>query len=205
MTGSTAAPSVPAPFRLFRGKWAFWLPVAPLVALDLWSKAAVFAFIERTYPVAPNHAHHLVFDGWVRFDLVHWFNTGTVFGMLQGYNLPLVILRCVAVGVIVTFQARLPATARGLQFVLGLILAGALGNLYDNFTVAEPGYVGGVRDFLAFTFFPKSEWQWGFPAFNVADACITVGVFCLVLSILFTPQPGQPTAKPRPGHSGVTA
>jgi signal peptidase II len=53
--------------------------------------------------------------------------------------------------------------------VLGLILAGAIGNLYDNFVRADRS----VRDFLHFT----GAWPfaWDFPAFNVADACITVG------------------------------
>ncbi|HLU40515.1 MAG TPA: signal peptidase II [Planctomycetota bacterium] len=158
----------------------FWLPIAPLVALDLWTKAAVFAFLDERYPGQGVAARHEIFDGLVRLELVRWHNPGTIWGLFQGYNLPLVVLRCVAVVLIVGYVVRLQRASRGLLLVLGAILAGALGNLYDNFT--EQG--GGVRDFLYFTFFP-SGWNKDFPAFNVADACISLGVCYLVLSILF--------------------
>ncbi|MEZ5965192.1 MAG: signal peptidase II [Planctomycetota bacterium] len=159
----------------------FWLPIAPLVGLDLWSKAAVFAFLDQRYPGVGQRVRHSVWDGAVRLDLVRWHNTGTIWGLLQGYNLPLVIVRCVAVVAIVVYVVRLRRAGAALLLILGAILAGAAGNLYDNLT--EPG--GGVRDFLYFTFFPRSSWQYEFPAFNVADACISVGVVCLALSILF--------------------
>lgn len=160
----------------------FWLPIAPLVVADLWSKAAVFAFLDGAYPGAGVRARHLVWEGFVRFDLVAWHNTGTIWGLFQSYNYPLVILRCAAVVAILGYVVfRLREPTRGLLLVLSGILAGALGNLYDNFT--EPR--GGVRDFLFFTFFPGSSWQYEFPAFNVADSCISVGVCCLVVSTLF--------------------
>jgi signal peptidase II len=159
----------------------FWLPIVPLVVLDLWSKAAVFGFLDDRYPGAGTRARHLVWDGLVRFELVRWNNTGTIWGLLQGYNFPLVVIRCVAVAAIVIYVLRQERPRRLLLLVLGAIMAGALGNLYDNFT--EPG--GGVRDFLYFTFFPRSDWSYGFPAFNVADACISVGVISLAVSILF--------------------
>lgn len=168
------------------GRWAasrlwFWVPILPLLALDLWSKAAVFAFLDATYPGSGPRARHLVFDGFVRFDLVRWHNTGTIWGLFQGYNFPLVIIRCAAVVAIIVYVSRLERRSPPTLLVLGAILAGALGNLYDNLT--EPA--GGVRDFLYFTFFRGSSWESGFPAFNVADACISVGVLCLVVSTLF--------------------
>lgn len=186
----TAVVSGVAPREDGASKLWFWLPIAPLVALDLWSKATAFAFLDQRYPGVGTHVRHPVFDGAVRFDLVRWHNTGTIWGLLQGYNFPLVIVRCVAVLAIVIYVVRLRRASPGLLLVLGAILAGALGNLYDNLT--EPA--GGVRDFLYFTFFPKSSWQYEFPAFNVADACISVGVVCLALSILFEgrDQPARP-------------
>ena len=87
---------------------------------------------------------------------------------------------------IVYFAFKLPATARRRQLVLGMILAGAIGNLYDNLTEANRG----VRDFLFFTgdleWLMLGDWMrdwvpatWTFPAFNVADSCICVGAFTL--------------------------
>jgi lipoprotein signal peptidase len=191
MSGLAPAASAAEPARVPEGAAArpankawFWLPIAPLVALDLWSKAAAFGFLAARYPGRGDHARHLVWEGPVRFELVHWHNTGTIWGLFQGYNLALVIVRCLAVVLLVAYgMRRQPPPGRALMLVLGAILAGAVGNLYDNFTVRDPK--GGVRDFLYFTFFPGTRWEYGFPAFNVADACISVGVLCLVVSILF--------------------
>lgn len=160
----------------FAGKWWFWLPWPALVVLDLWSKAVVFGFLERQYGGRPEHARaHLVFDGWLRFDLVSWGNTGTIWGLFQDGTVPLMVLRCFAVVGLFWFVRHTPRAARLQQLVLGLILAGAVGNLYDNFTRADRS----VRDFLRF----QGTWpvEWGFPAFNVADSCITVGAIALFL------------------------
>lgn len=161
----------------------FWVPILPLVALDLWSKAAAFGFLDQRYPRLPKeHRRHDVFElDLLHFQLVRWSNTGTLWGLFQGYTFPLVIVRCVAVVAIVVYVIRLQRPRWGLLLVLAGILSGALGNLYDNLTQPD----GGVRDFLFFIFFPRSTWESGFPAFNVADACISVGVVSLVLSILF--------------------
>jgi signal peptidase II len=64
------------------------------------------------------------------------------------------------------------------QIVLAMIVAGAVGNLYDNFT--EPA--GGVRDFLLF-FINLEEGPLQWPAFNVADALICVGAILLVIMV----------------------
>jgi signal peptidase II len=66
-----------------------------------------------------------------------------------------------------------------------LILAGALGNLYDNLFLAAPGAAhpfGLVRDFIDVYF---RAFDWHFDTFNVADACICVGAAILLLQGLF--------------------
>jgi lipoprotein signal peptidase len=168
---------------LFAGKALFWLPIPVLVGLDLWSKAAVFDYLATTYSGARlERVAHTVFDGPVRLDLVAWHNTGTIWGLAQDYNGPLTWLRCAALVIIVLMAYRTRPRARAMLLVLSALMAGALGNLYDNFT--EPG--GGVRDFLYFTFkFVGGPEGWGFPAFNVADACITVGAVTLAVLIAF--------------------
>ena len=67
--------------------------------------------------------------------------------------------------------------------ILSLIFAGAIGNLVDNFTRdPNPQRDRAVRDFLRFS----GNWprDWDFPAFNVADSCITVGAIGLILLLL---------------------
>ena len=71
--------------------------------------------------------------------------------------------------------------------VFGLILAGAIGNLYDNLTQPH----GGVRDFLKFYLVVDGE-PWVFPAFNVADSCICVGA--ITLALLLWRRPAEESA-----------
>lgn len=188
-TPAAVATAPPAVERGFGGKWWFWLPWPLLVALDLWSKAVVFGFLAVAgEPDEHRWPPHTVFDGALRLDLVSWGNTGTIWGMGQGATIPLMVLRCAAVLGLFWFVRNTPRTARLQQFVLGLVLAGALGNLYDNFMRADRS----VRDFLYFS----GTWPtaWTFPAFNVADSCITVGA--IGLFVLLWRSDRKPKAAP---------
>ena len=169
-----AADEAPEP-GTFAGKLPFWLPVAPMVALDLWSKDAVFTLLKAGGEFN-KWARYEVFDSAVcRFEFVNWHNPGTVWGLFQEFNQPLRYVRLLAIAVILWFVYKTPRRARVTLVALGLILAGAFGNLYDNFLhvpdLAEN--LCAVRDFLYFSDFFGQGWD--FPAFNVADSCITVG------------------------------
>jgi signal peptidase II len=165
------------PVKGFGGKSWFWWPWPLLVALDLVSKAWVFGFLAEQHPnVVEAFRSHPVFDvPALRFDLVAWGNTGTIWGLFQDGTLVLMVVRCLAVVGLLWFVRSTARQARWQQFVLSLVFAGALGNLYDNFVRADRS----VRDFLRFS----GQWpvQWDFPAFNVADSCITVGAIGLFL------------------------
>ncbi|MEI6130491.1 MAG: signal peptidase II [Planctomycetota bacterium] len=170
-------PVVPPPRLLFAGKIWFWLPWPPLLVLDLWSKAKVFAFMVERYK--NEGSIHEVFDSnLLTFQLVTWRNPGTIWGLFQQGTVPLMVLRCLAVVGMLWFVSTTARAARQQLLILSLIFAGAIGNLYDNFT--EPSRA--VRDFLRF----RGEWPmvWDFPAFNVADSCITVGAFGMILLLL---------------------
>jgi signal peptidase II len=176
-----AAAQSPSPPRavdrsLVRGKLWFWLPIAPLVALDLWSKAAVFDFLAETYPGLETHRRHTIVDGSLGgFALVSWRNPGTIWGLGQSLTPVLVGVRALALLVIGYFAWRTARRARLQQLVLALIMAGAIGNLYDNLTQKAAA----VRDFLLFYVRRPGYAEW--PAFNVADACICVGAIALAL------------------------
>jgi len=189
MTQGPTDPATPsrAGSRSFAGKWWFWVPILPLVILDLWSKSAVFAFMAENYGANEFRAAHPIWGGPVSFDLVTYYNTGTVWGIFQDYNAVLVVLRFFAIGFLLWLAWNAPRRARFHQLVLAMLMAGAIGNLYDNMTVEVEGLPqlnGGVRDFLLFTF-DLPSWiakePWAFPAFNVADSCITVGAISLVI------------------------
>lgn len=111
------------------------------------------------------------------FNLTLAYNAGAAFSFLadaggwQRWFFTLVAV--IAVGLILTWLARLRADERLQGAALALILAGALGNLYDRIQL------GHVVDFLDF------HWgYWHFPAFNIADASITVGAILILLDIV---------------------
>jgi len=103
------------------------------------------------------------------------FNTGVTFGMFRDSAAEavwlLVAIKLAIVGLLGwwLWRTRLRTEAVGL----GLVIGGALGNVVDRLL---HGY---VVDFLDF------HWAgWHFPAFNVADAAITVGAACLIVDEL---------------------
>jgi len=165
-----------------------YLIVLGLVALDLWSKAAVFAWLggADVELLRDDHGHeryHVLGEavGWFTFMLSE--NPGAAFGQFSGFPHALVGLRVLAVLflIVLIFRAR-----RGHGWyvtALLLVLSGALGNLYDNLFLPTDGVhpYGKVRDFIDVYF---ARWDWHFPTFNVADSCITVGAVILLLGSL---------------------
>lgn len=111
------------------------------------------------------------------FHLTHVANTGALFGLLAGLPLPVrglvfITVPLLAIALILFFQFRSREGDFLVQAGLALILGGALGNLYDRIRF------GHVVDFLDFS---VAGHHW--PAFNIADSCICVGVFSLVLDL----------------------
>lgn len=107
-------------------------------------------------------------------DLQLTLNTGAVFGLGQGARWLFVAVSVLATGVILVLVWRSPASARVYHVALGMILAGALGNLYDRVRFSA------VRDMLHML--PETNlWPW---IFNLADVALVVGV-CVVLVMSF--------------------
>ena len=113
-------------------------------------------------------------------NIVHVRNPGAAFGVLndlpENVRMPLfVLVLIVALLVIVTFLRK--ANGNKLQISsLSLILGGAIGNSIDRFRF---GY---VTDFIDFHWFGNPKYHW--PAFNVADSAITIGVILILIEAL---------------------
>jgi len=113
------------------------------------------------------------------FDLTHVHNPGGAFGFLSGMSaeirgLLFVAVSLLAVGLILYFYWQTPVRQRLLAVGLSLIFGGAVGNLVDRIRF------GIVVDFLDLY---AGELHW--PAFNIADSAITVGVLIFGYHILF--------------------
>ncbi len=105
-------------------------------------------------------------------------NRGALFGLFHDLADPyrhtlFTAVPLLAIALILVFQYRTTIHDLATQSGLALILGGALGNLVDRIRL---GY---VIDFLD-VFVGEHHW----PAFNVADSCICVGVACLVIDLL---------------------
>ncbi len=107
------------------------------------------------------------------FNLVLVFNPGASFSFLAdagGWQKWLFVALALSISVWLLHMLRQHATERLLPAALALILGGALGNLVDRLRFDA------VADFLQFHYA-----GWYFPAFNVADSAITVGVVLMLL------------------------
>jgi signal peptidase II len=130
---------------------------AVVVAVDQATKQLVDSGIDRAHSVN-------VFFG---LDLTNTRNTGVAFGALEGAGLIVAVLIGLSLALLIAYFAA-NRTKPWLWLPVGLLLGGALGNLADR------ARAGAVIDFI-----DPVAW----PAFNVADACIVVGVFALLLVV----------------------
>ena len=99
------------------------------------------------------------------FHFTFVLNNGTAFGLFKGANAALAILSVVAITLIIFYVLKNKANS----LALGLILGGALGNLFDR---VRFGY---VIDFIDFRVWP---------VFNIADSAITIGTCFLAWKIV---------------------
>ena len=148
------------------------LTAVVILVLDLLTKHLA---LERLPPGRPVH----VIDGFFSLTLV--MNPGLAFGMLAGtpagWRWLVALLSIGALTVLAFVGLRmLPTGGRFTPLALGLIFGGAVGNLIDR------ARFGAVVDFLDFYW---RGYHW--PAFNVADASISIGVVLLALRMLLAP------------------
>jgi signal peptidase II len=159
------------------GKWARALGVAGVVvALDQLTKAIVAARMTL-------HDSISVVDGC--FALTYVRNTGAAFGIFAGrlfaFRVPFFLaISAFAVALLLWFLRGVPAERRWVVTACGAVVGGALGNMIDRIAFGE------VIDFLDLY---VGAYHW--PAFNVADMAITLGVLALCLDALRQPEPSR--------------
>ncbi|MDT8408693.1 MAG: signal peptidase II [Wenzhouxiangellaceae bacterium] len=158
--------------RMTLPRFATWLLLATVVvALDLWTKHLASTNLELYQPVPVT--------SWLNLTLAH--NTGAAFSFLagaDGWQRWFFIAMASGISIfLVVWLWRLPLNARALPVALMLLLGGAIGNLVDRIRF---GY---VIDFIDVHY---KSWHW--PAFNIADSAIVVGVILMLIESLFPPR-----------------
>jgi len=157
----------------------YLLLAAAVIVLDAWTKWLVNARIDlrESIPLIPNF-----------LQLVHVRNTGAAFGIGANADSRIVplLLNVGAIGVfciVVVYAFRAAITDRVLQTGLHLILGGAIGNLIDRFRL---GYVVDFVDVYVTAGGRAHHW----PAFNVADSAICIGIALLFFDMRKKPEEG---------------
>jgi signal peptidase II len=141
-------------------KKPLWVAVTVFltVALDLCTKSLADARISQYDPIELTSF----------MDLVNVYNKGAAFGIFSSLGNEFFIGISIAAIIFIIYLLKV---SREDFIGLSLILGGALGNLYDRITL------GHVRDFLSVH---AGDYYW--PAFNVADSALTVGLIILVVT-----------------------
>lgn len=158
--------------------WIRFLGVAVVGAsLDLWTKYLAFKHLGY-HPNRPpvSVIPHVL---WLKTTL----NGGAVFGIGQGLSLMFVAISLVAIAFVVYVFVSSHRRHWVVHIALGLILAGAIGNMYDR--IFNHGM---VRDFILLAY-----WPW---IFNLADSMLCIGVPLLLLCWLVLPGPNYRTHRP---------
>jgi len=139
-----------------------------LVVLDQVTKSLIARSVElyESVPVIPRF-----------FNITRIHNRGAIFGTFSQTNNQIVFVlltaaSLAALALVVYYFFKTPETDRLMKVSLTLILAGALGNQFDRLIR------GHVIDFLDF-YIGRAHW----PFFNVADSCITIGAFLMLITL----------------------
>src|SRR3990167_3261496 len=144
------------------------------VIVDIISKWVVFSKL---------HSYFLLYLIPGLLNIVRSKNEGVVFGLFPGKTSVFIIFSAIAIVVILFIYIKSDKTIFVSNLALGLVLAGAIGNLWDRI------WFRCVRDFIDLHIGDKYHW----PTFNIADSLICVGISILVFTSFSTPKPKEST------------
>ena len=131
--------------------------------VDLFSKIIIDAKLEYDEIIS-------VIDGF--FYITRTSNTGAAFSILEGKTILFLIISIVTIIILIKYIKSFKDKLIN-NFSFGLVIGGVLGNFYDRL------FLGYVRDFIKINLF-----GYNYPIFNIADACIVVGVILLSISVI---------------------
>ena len=142
------------------------------IFLDLMTKWIVFVKLNDT-------GRFVIIKGFL--GLVCSRNEGVVWGLAQGRNNILIFFCIAAIGAILWFYKTFDKSGLFSDIAFGMILSGAIGNLWDRI------FHHHVRDFIDVHLGFGYHW----PTFNIADSLICVGVGMILYETLFTKRQGS--------------
>jgi signal peptidase II len=174
--------------RYLQRSWKLFLIAAVVVLLDQSSKY----WIHQNLQLGEIYRPELWLSGFAR--IIHWKNTGVIFGLLPNLSLLFTVLPfIVSLGILIYFP-RIPPQDWLIQLALGLYLGGAIGNLVDRLVY---GY---VTDFISVG---------SFPVFNVADSSLSIAAALFLVGLLLQEkrqraEPDETPDDPQAKHSDAS-
>jgi signal peptidase II len=164
--------------------WVFLILFVWILSVDQWTKYS----IQKRLPL-----HHTVPVVMGFFNLTHVRNPGGAFGILGGEKGGIssslfVLISLIAVGIILFLLYKTKEDEEILSLAFSMVLSGAIGNLIDRFLYGE------VIDFFDFQL---SSFHW--PAFNIADSAITIGIGLIFVEIFTRGHSKSPNPLPTAG------
>jgi len=150
----------------------FWSLMVGGLALDLWTKKAVFDWLK------PDESFPII-NGFLR--LIIAVNNGAAFNLFAGKPYFLATVSIIAMAAIFAAFLFSGNMQKLVHIALGLFAAGVCGNLYDRLFNN-----GSVRDFIDVY---RGTYHW--PTFNVADSLLCIGVGLLIISTFLIEKPAQ--------------
>ena len=143
------------------------LPVAAvIVAADQLTKS----WIRHNLPLGAS-LHEVC-----RVRIIHIQNTGAIFGIFPGQSLLLTVIAFIALVLMIIFFRRFGRASLLGGIAIGFVFGGAVGNLIDRLR-----FGGAVTDFIYVRLWDDVFW----PAFNIADASLSVGIILLIGFIIW--------------------
>ena len=155
-----AAQGAPEPVPFIQEKRVLIIAAIVLLA-DQLTKQMVVHTIDMTGQV-------ILIDGFLK--LVNWHNTGAAWSQFQGKSLHLAIISFIALGALIHYRHHFEIHTKTGKAAMGMLIGGIIGNLIDRVAYQH------VVDFIRFYLHQRGGGEIGYPAFNIADMGICVGV-----------------------------
>ncbi len=132
-----------------------------VLALDQLTKFAVLSLLGLLH-------ERVIIDGFFKF--VHWGNTGAAWSLFADNTKTLALVSLAALVILYCVRHHFDTGTLASKIALGLLFGGIMGNLVDRV------FRDHVIDFIRFYMIQRGGGEVGFPAFNIADSAICVGV-----------------------------
>ena len=151
-------PNGPVPFLQEK---SILLTAALVLLADQLTKQIVINWIDPSQQI-------IIIEGF--FKLVNWHNTGAAWSQFQGKSLQLAGISVIALGALIYWRHQFEISTPTGKLAMGMLIGGIVGNLIDRLAYEY------VVDFIRFYLQQRDGNEIGYPAFNIADMGICVGV-----------------------------